>query len=288
MVRVISWRNQKKTAGRVRRGALELVFVVYSVIVVFPMIWLIYTSFKSSRELFASAWALPNVWRWSNYVRAWHEAQIGEFFVNSVYVTVITVVLQVTVGAMASYVLARFRFTLNRPIYYFFLAGMMFPIFLGLVPMFFLLRDIGLLDTHQGLISIYVASGIPFTVFVLTAFFATIPRELEEAGLIDGCSVYGVFWRIMLPLAKPGLITVAIFTFISIWNEYVLALVLISSSKLRTLPLGVANLMMITHYKTDWGALFAGLVVVMMPTLLAYIFLQKRLTKGITVGALKG
>ena len=130
--------------------------------------------------------------------------------------------------------------------------------------------------------------GITFLASLLLVQWREIVRKQEEAGLIDGCSPYGVFWRIMLPLAKPGLVTVAIFTFISIWNEYVLALVLISSSKLRTLPLGVANLMMVTHYKTDWGALFAGLVVVMMPTVLAYIFLQKRLTKGITVGALKG
>ncbi len=280
-------RREKLIRG-LNKGLMQLIFAGYSVVVIFPMMWLLYTSFKSGRELFTSAWALPKVLRWINYVNAWRDAQIGEFFGNSVVVTFSTMAVQLVIGAMASYILARYRFKGGQVLYYFFLAGMMFPIFLGLVPMFFLLKNLGLLDTRMGLVMVYVASGIPFTVFVLTAFFKTIPKELEEAGLIDGCSLYGVFWRIMLPLAKPGLITVAIFTFIAIWNEYILALVLISSPHLRTLPLGIANLMMVTHYKTDWGALFAGLVIVMTPTVLAYAFLQNRITKGITIGALKG
>jgi N-acetylglucosamine transport system permease protein len=271
-----------------KKTLLFLIVIVYSVVVLYPMIWLLYTSFKSSAELFASAWALPSILRWQNYSNAWRDAQIGDFFWNSVLVTISTVWIQLFVGAMASYAIARYRFRGSIPIYYFFLAGLMFPIFLGIVPLFFLLRNLHLLDSLLGLTLVYVASGIPFTVFVMTAFFRTIPVDLEEAGLIDGCSPYGVFYRIMLPLAKPGLITVAIFTFISIWNEYILALVLVSSSYLRTLPLGIANLMMVTHYKTDWGALFAGLVVVMLPTILAYALLQERITKGITVGALKG
>lgn len=271
-----------------RKGILQFLFIAYTVIVVYPMVWLLYTSFKSNEELFQSAWSLPKIPMWQNYVNAWKTAQIGDFFWNSIIVTFTTVIVQLIIGAMASYALSRFKFRLNRPLYYFFLAGMMFPIFLGLVPLFFLLKDLGLADTRLGLILVYIASGVPFTVFVMTAFFATIPKELEEAGLIDGCSLYGVFWRIMLPLSKPGLITVAIFTFIAIWNEYILALVLISSQNLKTLPLGIANLVMVTHYRTDWGALFAGLVIVMLPTLLAYAFLQDRITKGITIGALKG
>jgi len=274
--------------NQIKKIVMQVIFVAYSVVVIYPMVWLLYTSFKSSGELFASAWALPTVLRWGNYVEAWKDAQIGEFFFNSVFVTITTVAIQLIVGGMASYVLARYTFRGGQQVYYYFLAGLMFPIFLALVPMFFLLKSLRLLDSHMGLIGIYIASGIPFSVFVLTAFFKTIPKEMEEAGLIDGCSPYGVFWRIMLPLAKPGLITVAIFTFIAIWNEYVVALVVLASSFLRTLPLGIANLMMVEHYKTDWGSLFAGLVIVMLPTVIGYIVLQERITKGITVGALKG
>ncbi len=271
-----------------RRVVTQCVFMVYGVIVVFPMIWLTYTAFKPTSELFASAWALPVEWKLDNFVEAWTEAQIGDFFWNSIFVTVSTLALQLFVGAMASYALAKYRFRGQGLLYYAFLAGLMFPIFLGLVPLFFLVKYLGLLDTHLGIILFYAAFGIPFTVIVLTAFFRTIPTTIMEAGIMDGCGHFTLFLRVMLPLAKPGLTTVGIFTFISIWNEYILALVLLSSSHLRTLPLGIAVLQFVQFYEVDFGALFAGLVIVMLPTLICYIVLQEQITKGITVGAVKG
>jgi ABC-type glycerol-3-phosphate transport system permease component len=164
----------------------------------------------------------------------------------------------------------------------------MVPTQLALVPLFFLVNAIHLLDTYTGLILVYIAFSLPFTIFVLTGFFRTLPHELAEAALIDGCTHPQAFWRVMLPIAKPGLVTAAIFNFLGIWNEYLFALVLISSERLRTLPLGLANLLMVTHYESNWGALFAGLVMVMIPTLVVYALLQGQLTKGITAGALKG
>ena len=271
-----------------RRGITQLVFVVYGIIVVFPMVWLGYTPFKSTSELFASAWALPVEWKLDNFVEAWTEAQIGDFFWNSIFVTISTLMVQLFLGAMASYALAKYRFRGQNLIYYGFLAGLMFPIFLGLVPLFFLVKGLGLLDTYLGIILVYAAFGLPFTVFVLTAFFRTIPTTIMEAGIMDGCGHFTLFLRVMLPLAKPGLTTVGIFTFISIWNEYILALVLLSSSHLRTLPLGIAILQFVQFYEVDFGALFAGLVIVMLPTLVCYIVLQEQITKGITVGAVKG
>jgi N-acetylglucosamine transport system permease protein len=271
-----------------RRGITQLVFVVYGIIVVFPMVWLGYTAFKSTSELFASAWALPVEWKLDNFVEAWTEAQIGDFFWNSIFVTISTLMVQLFLGAMASYALAKYRFRGQNLIYYGFLAGLMFPIFLGLVPLFFLVKGLGLLDTYLGIILVYAAFGLPFTVFVLTAFFRTIPTTIMEAGIMDGCGHFTLFLRVMLPLAKPGLTTVGIFTFISIWNEYILALVLLSSSHLRTLPLGIAILQFVQFYEVDFGALFAGLVIVMLPTLVCYIVLQEQITKGITVGAVKG
>jgi N-acetylglucosamine transport system permease protein len=271
-----------------RRGITQLVFVVYGIIVVFPMVWLGYTAFKSTSELFASAWALPVEWKLDNFVEAWTEAQIGDFFWNSIFVTISTLMVQLFLGAMASYALAKYRFRGQNLIYYGFLAGLMFPIFLSLVPLFFLVKGLGLLDTYLGIILVYAAFGLPFTVFVLTAFFRTIPTTIMEAGIMDGCGHFTLFLRVMLPLAKPGLTTVGIFTFISIWNEYILALVLLSSSHLRTLPLGIAVLQFVQFYEVDFGALFAGLVIVMLPTLVCYIVLQEQITKGITVGAVKG
>ena len=271
-----------------RKAMTQIIFVIYGVIVIFPMVWLLYTSFKPTHELFASAWSLPVEWKLDNFVEAWTEARIGDFFWNSLFVTISTLLLQLFLGSMASYSLAKYRFRAQGILYYGFLAGLMFPIFLGIVPLFFLVKSLGLLDSHLGLIVVYAAFGIPFTVFVLTAFFRTIPTEIMEAGVMDGCGHFTLYWRIMLPLAKPGLTTVGIFTFISIWNEYILALVLLSSSHLRTMPLGIAVLQMVQYYEVDFGALFAGLVIVMLPTLLCYIVLQEQITKGMTVGAVKG
>ena len=271
-----------------RKIWIQAVFLGYSVLVIFPMVWLVYTAFKSTDEIFASAWSLPATWKLDNFVEAWTEARVGEFFWNSIFVTVSTLALQLFVGSMASYSLAKYHFRGSSYLYYTFLAGMMFPIFLGLVPLFFLLKTLHLLDSHLGLILVYSAFGIPFTVFVLTAFFRTIPTTIMEAGIMAGCSHFTLFWRVMLPLAKPGLTTGGIFTFISIWNEYILALVLLSSSHLRTLPLGIAVLQFVQFYEADFGALFAGLVIVMLPTLICYLILQEQITKGITVGAVKG
>jgi N-acetylglucosamine transport system permease protein len=271
-----------------RKTLVQSTFLLYTLVVLFPMVWLLYTSFKSTDELFASAWSLPAAWEATNFVKAWNEARLGDYFWNSIFVTSTTLVLQLLVGAMASYSLAKYQFRGSGLLYYAFLAGLMFPIFLGLVPLFFLLKGLYLIDTHAGLILVYAASGIPFTVFVLTAFFRTIPAAIMEAGIMDGCSHFSLFWRVMLPLAKPGLTTVGIFTFIAIWNEYILALVLLSSSHLRTLPLGLAVLQFVQFYKVDFGALFAGLVIVMLPTIFCYIILQEQITKGITVGAVKG
>lgn len=272
----------------IRKCVVQLTFVFYGILVIYPMVWLAYTAFKSTDELFASAWSLPQKWQFGNFVEAWNEAQIGDYFWNSVFVTVTTLVLQLFLGPMASYALAKYRFFGRNVIYYAFLAGMMFPIFLGLVPLFFLVKEIGLINSHMGIVLVYAAFGLPFTVFVLTAFFRTIPTEIMEAGTMDGCGHFSLYFRIMLPLAKPGLMTVGIFTFIAIWNEYILALVLLSSSHLRTLPLGIAVLQFVQFYEVDFGALFAGLVIVMLPTLICYIILQEQITKGITVGAVKG
>ncbi|MEC9379558.1 MAG: carbohydrate ABC transporter permease [Candidatus Latescibacterota bacterium] len=271
-----------------RKTITQIIVVVYGVIVVFPMVWLLYTAFKPTSELFASAWSLPVEWKLDNFVEAWSEARIGDFFWNSLFVTISTLLVQLFVGSMASYSLAKYRFRAQGILYYGFLAGMMFPLFLGIVPLFFLVKSLGLLDSHLGLIVVYAAFGIPFTVFVLTAFFRTIPTEIMEAGVMDGCGHFSLYWRIMLPLAKPGLTTVGIFTFISIWNEYILALVLLSSSHLRTMPLGIAVLQFVQFYEVDFGALFACLVIVMLPTLLCYVILQEQITKGMTVGAVKG
>jgi len=277
-----------KTSGAIGRAILHAVLMLYSVVVAYPMIWLLLASLKNSRELFERPWGLPASPVWANFVKAWIEAGIGRCFVNSVFVTAISMFFILAIGSMAAYALARFVFPGRGVIHSAFMGGMMFPVFLGIVPLFLLLRSMGMWNNYFGLITVYVAYSLSFTVFILTGFFRTLPRELAEAGLIDGCSQFAVFWRIMLPIAKPGIVAAGIFNFFGIWNEYPLALVIIADNNLRTLPLGIANLLMVQHYETDWGALFAGLVIVMLPTLLVYLVFQRQISEGLTAGALKG
>lgn len=277
-----------RTRSGVGRALTYVPLAVYTVIVVYPMVWLLAASLKTSLELFESPWKLPAVPQWENFARAWSKVGIGQCFANSVFVTAVSMFFILLIGSMAAYALARFTFKGRDLIHNVFMSGMMFPVFLGIVPLFLLLRNLGMWNNYFGLIAAYVAFSLSFTVFILTGFFRSLPHELSEAGMIDGCSHFSVFWRIMLPIAKPGLIAAGIFNFFGIWNEYPLALVIIADNKLRTLPLGIAALVMQQQYETDWGALFAGLVIVMLPTLLVYLFFQRQITEGLTAGAVKG
>lgn len=265
----------------------------YFVIVVYPMFWLLYTSLKTDREIFLHPFDLPRLeaLQWSNFTYAWTKGHFGDYFGNSVLVTVSTVALTMLVAAMAAYALSRFTFRGVRPVFFYFLAGLMVPLQLAIVPLFFQMKSMELLNSRFGLLLVYLAFGMPFAIFVLSGFFKTLPASLHESALIDGASEFRAFWSIMLPLARPGLITVGIFSFLGTWNEFFMAFMFLSgqgSEKLRTLPLGLANITIVSQYRSDWGMAFAGLVLIMLPTLLVYAFLQRHLTKGITIGAIKG
>jgi N-acetylglucosamine transport system permease protein len=274
--------------GRIGWLLIQVFLWLFCMSVIFPMIWTLLTSLKTSAELFQSPWALPAIPQWDNYVRAWNKMNVGTYLFNSVFVSAFSLFFIMLLGSMIAYALARYEFRGNRVIYFYFISAMMIPGFLGFIPAWFLMRDLGILGTHLGLIIMYTSLSLPFTVFFLHAFFKTLPKELGEAAIMDGASVFGVFWRVMLPLAQSGMLTIGIFNFLGVWNEYFWALITISDDKLKTLPLGMANLQQIAHYATDWGALFAGVVIMLVPTFLVYAIFQNRLTQGITIGALKG
>jgi N-acetylglucosamine transport system permease protein len=259
----------------------------FAATVVGPLLWVLVTSLKTGQEIFGSPWSLPKHPQWQNYSNAWREGGIGHYFTNSILVTVGTLLFLLPIGAMAAYVFARYPFRGSKALFATFLGGMMFPNFLVIVPLFFLLRDLSLLDTKTGLVIVYVAYSLSFTIFVLTGFFQSLPGELAEAAMIDGCSHAKAFWQVMLPLARPGLLVVGIFNAIGLWNEYVLALVLVPSDENRTLPLGIANLMMVQHYQSDWGALFAGLVIVMLPVMAVYAVFKDKIHQTMLAGAIK-
>jgi N-acetylglucosamine transport system permease protein len=189
---------------------------------------------------------------------------------------------------MVAYVLARYSFPGNRFIYYLFAGGLMFPVFLALVPLFFVVRNLGLLHSHLGLILVYAAYAMPFSVFFLTAFFRTLPSAVAEAALIDGCSHTGVFFRVMLPMARPGIVSVALFNVLGLWNQYLLPLVLNQGDKsTAVLTEGLASLVAQQGYQSDWSALFAGMVIAMLPVLIVYLVFQRRVRQGFVAGALK-
>lgn len=276
----------------ISRGCLAAALCGYLAWVVFPMVWVAYSSFKDNvsiqrRPLAVPAWAEVDG---GAYARAWREARFGDYVFNSLVVTGVSVALILALGAMAAYALSRFYSRWGRAAYLLFLAGLTMPVQLAMVPLFFELRSLGLLDSRLGLILVYTANGLPFAVFILAGFFRSLPRTLYEAAVIDGCSETGAFWRVMLPLARPGLVTVAIFQFIGIWKEYFFAFMIVGGADggARTLPLGLANLAITAQYRGDYGMLFAGLVMVTLPILAVYLLLQRQLVNGITAGAVKG
>ncbi|MDL2259092.1 carbohydrate ABC transporter permease, partial [Eubacteriales bacterium OttesenSCG-928-K08] len=244
---------------------------------------------KANNELFTNVWSPPKTMRWDNYVRAWTNGKMADYFGNTVIIMVSTLTVLMVFGSMASYALARYKhYKWVRLLLLLFIVGMSIPAQITLVPLYLTFSSNGLLNTYIGLILVYCAVYMPFTVFVLSGFFEGIPREIEQAALIDGCHKFGTFWRIAIPMAKPGLVTVLIFNFLSVWNEYFYAMVLVTDPKKMPLSAGLYNLKSQQQMSMDWAALFAGVVILLIPTLIMFFLMQKKIAKGITEGAIKG
>jgi N-acetylglucosamine transport system permease protein len=266
------------------------VLIGWAILTAYPLIWAVTSSFKSDDEILTDPWGLPSALRFENWVRAWNTAHIGRYFLNSALVVTGSLTITMLFGSMAAYILARYKFRFHRFVYYLFVGGMMFPVFLALVPLFFVVKNLGLLGTLPGLSLVYAAYSLPFTVFFLTAFFRTLPTSVGEAALIDGCSHFGLFFRVMLPMARPGLVSVGIFNFLFHWNQYVLPIVLMQgegAEKKWVLAQGLTALAINEGYGGDFSGLFAGVTIAMLPVLLAYIIFQRQVQSGLTAGQLK-
>ncbi|GIE86425.1 carbohydrate ABC transporter permease [Actinoplanes regularis] len=259
----------------------------WAVVTALPLLWAVVSSVKSDDEILNHPWAPPATPRFDNWVRAWTAANIGRYFLNSLIVVGGALLLTMLLGALVAYALARYEFRGNRTLYYTFVAAMFFPVFLALVPLFFVVDQLGLLGTYPGLILVYTAYAVPFTVFFLHAFFRTLPAEIAEAAFLDGCSHAAVFFRVMLPLARPGLVAVGIFNFLGLWNQYLIPLVLNPDPDRYVLAQGLAALSVSQGYRSDWGGLFAGLTIAMLPVLVAYVAFQRHIRAGMTAGAVK-
>ncbi|MFX4271984.1 carbohydrate ABC transporter permease [Propionibacteriaceae bacterium Y1685] len=281
-------RRAPQTSGdTVVAGASHVVLIIWSIVIVVPVLWAILSSFKTSSEIFASPFALPAEWSLTNYKTAWDLAGIGRYFLNTVIVVGSALVLVMLLGSMAAYVLARFHFPGRRIVYYLFLAGNTFPIFLAIVPLFFVLKGMALLNTLPGLIITYVAFALPFTVFFLYAFFRSLPDEIAEAASVDGAGLWSTFFRIMLPMARPGLASITIFNFLGLWNQFLIPVAINTKQSNWVLSQGLAAFAGQMGYRTDFGALFASVVITILPVLIMYIIFQRQLQSSVTQGAVK-
>jgi ABC-type glycerol-3-phosphate transport system permease component len=277
-----------KERRRVRNLPYFLALCLWAAITVLIFLWLILNSMKDNTEIFGDPWSLPSdpiATGIENYVTAWNIANMGGYFANSIMVAVGAVLVTVGVSAPAAYALARIPFLGNTPLTYYFIAGMGLPMQLILVPLYVLFVDLGLVNTLPGLVVVFTAVSIPFTILLLSGFFRTLPVELEEAAALDGCSEFGIFFRIMMRVATPGLFTAAIFNFVFIWQEYLLTALLITSDQNRTLPVGLLGMRQSLQYSGDWASMFAGTVIVVVPSFIVFVLLSNRIMAGMTMGS---
>lgn len=270
----------------VNGAALYLLLSAFAAVFLAPVVLMVLTAFKSTREIFMSPFGLPASWSLDPFLRVWGRANFSVYFRNSVWVTSASLVLVLLCASMASYALARLPFKGSTALYMLFLAGIMVPIRLGILPLFLLMRQLGLLNTHWALIFTYAASGMPMSVFLLTGFFRSLPGDLRDAALIDGCTEFQAFRRVMLPLVRPALATVAIVSFVPWWNDMFFPLLFIQDDRLKTIPLGMT--IFFGQYQTDWGLLFAGMVMASLPLVALYLVMSRQFIAGLTAGAVKG
>ncbi|NGP45429.1 carbohydrate ABC transporter permease [Bacillaceae bacterium SIJ1] len=260
--------------------------LIFSLSAIFPIVWMIYSSFKTQQEFTLNILALPEKWNFSNYVEAFKVGNLHQYFFNSVYNSVISVVLIILLGFVIAYMIARFDFPGKRTIYILFLFGMLIPIHGLLVPVFIEFRNLGLLNQPITLIMPYVAFGLPIVIFLFESYIKQIPREIDEAAIMDGCNTFQIIFRVVFPVATPVISTAIILSFLTAWNEFPFALVLIQNAELRTLPVGLTNFN--GQYTVNYPQMMAAMSVTVLPVLVIYLAFYKKIIQGMTAGAVKG
>lgn len=278
IARVPLWRSPLRVGG----GAVLWALVLFNVVI---FAWLTLSSVKDTRHIFGSPWALPTSLHPENYSSAWTSAELGRAALNSVLLVAGSVVVLVVLAAPAAYALSRFGGRGSAALIVYFALGMGIPGQSVVIPLFVAMARLNLTDSLTGLGMLYVATNLPFTVFLLTGFFRGLPGELEEAAALDGAGPLRTFASVMLPLARPGIVTAVILNVIAMWNETFLALVFINDNEKYTLSLGVLSMYGTMQYTSNWGGLFAGVCIVVLPMLLLYVFLGRRIVQGMTLGA---
>lgn len=262
-----------------------LILIVLTLTSIFPMVWMVLTSLRDRRTVFGGS-IIPETFTLDAYRFLLEDFHILTFFWNSTLVAFFTIVVVVSLATLAGYAFAHLDFWFKEPIFLVLLGTLMVPAAVLIIPLFLQLRNFGLIDSRVGLTMAYIGGGLAFSVFLMRSFFKTLPTELIDAGRVDGASEFGIFWRIMLPLAKPGIATILIFQFMGTWNEFLFAVTLVHDPALRTLQPSIFS--MVGRYSTNWPGLTAALTVSVLPIIIVYIFMQKQFVAGLTSGAVKG
>lgn len=266
---------------------LHIILAAFAVIQIYPLIFLVFFSLKDNNEIYGgNVMGLPHVFHWSNYSNALIGANVGHYLLNSIFVTAVVILVSDILACMVSYAIARMRVRGNKAVKAFFSLGLMIPLHAVLLPVFLMLKNLKMLDTYQAIIVPYIAFALPMAIFFMISFFQTLPLELEESAFLDGCGIFRTFFAIIMPLVKPALATISIFTFLSTWNEMMFAITFINSEKYRTLTVGIMQ--MVGKYTTDWGTMGAGLVVATLPTVVIYLLFSNQVQSGMVAGAVKG
>lgn len=295
----------KKNKGAIRETSKLSKFFIYLplvallITIVVPVFWVFMASIKENSEFYRNPWALPAGVHWENFVEAWTTANMGSYMLNSVIVTALALVLLVVLSLPASYVLSRFKFVGSKFWNVLFMAGLFINVNYIVVPIFLKLNDADIFLRKMGaepfflnnifvLAVVYASTALPFTIYLLSGYFKSLAKDYEEAAYVDGAGYFRTMIQVIIPMAKPSIVTVLLFNFLSFWNEYIISMTLLTKPELKTLPVGLMNLMAAQKSAVEYGRMYAGLVIVMLPVLIFYMCVQKQLTEGMTVGGLKG
>ena len=278
--------SKEKQQARIVSTLIYIFLVILAIIYVVPLLWVLITSLKDDSTLMLSPWAMPASIEWGNYEFAWTKGHLGTAMLNSLIVCTTTLVISMIFGAMAAFAIAKLRWKLSKLAMYYFLIGMMIPIHTILIPLFVQFSGWKMSNSLIGIIIPYITFSLPITIYIMVGFFEGIPNELFEAACIDGCSVYKMFGTVAIPLAKTGFMVTGLMSFVSNWNELLLAMVFISDEAKKTLPVSLTKF--VGPYHTNYCQMFAAIMIAIVPTIIAYVAFANQIVEGLTAGAVKG
>ena len=278
--------SKEKKQARTVSTLIYIFLILLAIIYIVPLLWVLITSLKDDSTLMLSPWAMPASIEWGNYEFAWTKGHLGTAMLNSLIVCTTTLVVSMLFGSMAAFSIAKLRWKLSKLTMYYFLIGMMIPIHTILIPLFVQFSGWKMSNTLIGIIIPYITFSLPITIYIMVGFFEGIPNELFEAACIDGCSVYKMFSTVAIPLAKTGFMVTGLMSFVSNWNELLLAMVFISNEAKKTLPVSLTKF--VGPYHTNYCQMFAAIMIAIVPTIIAYVAFANQIVEGLTAGAVKG